>query len=78
MVDDELLEVETNNNYSWVLRNLKRYGNCYIKHINRIDIPEMEEALNKQIPVRKTSKDNQGYILEIKKEKKQNYESNRI
>lgn len=60
-----------NSNYGWVLRNLRKFGNCYIKHLSKIDIPEMEETLNNEILIRKTSKDNQGYILEIKKEKKQ-------
>lgn len=62
------------NNYGWVLRNLKRFGNCYIKHLNKVDIPGMEEELNKEIIVRKTSKDCQGYILEVKKEPTANYE----
>lgn len=53
--------------YYWVIRNLKNYGNCYIKHINRINQEQLELELGCELNIRKTSKENEGYILEIKK-----------
>ena len=60
-------EVVVKNNI-WVLRRLKEYGNCYIRSLNRVNIPELEEQLHTPITARRTSKDCEGYILEIRKD----------
>lgn len=52
------------DDYSWVIRNLKRYGNCYIKHLSKINLQELKEALGSDIKIRPTEKENKGYILE--------------
>jgi len=54
----------TVKSYSWVLRNLQRFGNCYIKHLNKINLKELSIKLGFALKVRPTSKENKGYIIE--------------
>jgi ppGpp synthetase/RelA/SpoT-type nucleotidyltranferase len=54
----------TVKSYSWVLRNLQRFGNCYIKHLNKINLKELSIKLGFALRVRPTSKENKGYIIE--------------
>ena len=53
--------------FSWVVRNLKRYGNCYVREIQEIDIDYLTTEVGFQVISRRTSKENDGYILERKK-----------
>lgn len=47
----------------WVIRNLKSYGNCYIKSKHNLD--KIEQELNCKLVVRTLS--DGGYILEVRK-----------
>ena len=50
--------------YLWVIRNLKNYGNCYIRRLNKIDLNYIQEQVGFNLTTRRTSKDNDGYIIE--------------
>lgn len=51
----------------WVIRNLKRFGNCYVRHIEKIDIHEAAILVGAMLSIRPSLKENDGYIIEIKK-----------
>lgn len=61
------LKEKPKKDFSWVVRNLKRYGNCYVRKLSGIDIDYLTTEVGFQVISRRTSKENDGYILERKK-----------
>lgn len=61
----EVHEEFTLDSYSWVLRNLRKFGNCYIKHLSKVNISELSNKLGFDLNVRPTDKENKGYIIEV-------------
>ena len=63
-----ILKEKPKKDFSWVVRNLKRYGNCYVRKLSGIDIDYLTTEVGFQVISRRTSKENDGYILERKKQ----------
>ncbi len=51
----------------WVIRNLKRFGNCYVRKISKVNIPEAESLVGCKLKVRLSLKENDGYVIEVQK-----------
>ena len=52
---------------SWIIRNLEKFGNCYVRKLTDIDLEYLEARVGFAILTRSTSKENDGYILEKRK-----------
>ena len=51
---------------TYMYRNLKRFGNCYVRKINNDVIKDLEFALNVKLKYNET-RDNIGYVIEVVK-----------
>ena len=50
----------------WVVRNLKHYGNCFVRKLRKVNLQKTSEAVGFEIKVTPAGGDLDGYILERK------------
>lgn len=69
-IEEQVTSYEPKMVLGWVVRNLKRFGNCYVRRLGRIDIQATAQAIGAPIRIIQVQED--GYILEKKKRGKKN------
>jgi len=65
-IENEIQEYQPAQTEAWIIRNLKRFGNCYIRDLRKVNIKTAVEELGFNIRIIALQSMN-GYILEKKK-----------
>lgn len=53
---------------SWVIKNLREYGNCYVREYP--DVRAIEKILKRKVTVRNATNCELGWVIEVEKETK--------
>lgn len=65
-IEEQVTSYEPKMVLGWVVRNLKRFGNCYVRRLGRIDIQATQDQVGYKLTVL-ALQNNDGYILQVKK-----------
>lgn len=61
-----LIKIEDQPSDEWIIRNLQRFGNCYIKKKDKYDLEKIKAIINKDFDLQPAG-DMIGFIIQVKR-----------